>query len=185
MATAERESDYGMERSANLGKLTDSLERVAFTRLERIAGVLAEYNMQGTISNIITIGEKLPAGRFDCFLCNSVQTMMVTSETVMRLPREVESWLGAYAQNFTIAHSQGYKRLLAALRMRYASEHSFGNQQQLEDYKATLENAGPGSRAPAGLGRGMVAAVATAPAPVQLRRTEFDPYKPWIYAPRQ
>lgn len=171
---AQREKDYQTVRALNAGKLTDSEERSAFAKLESVAAFLAERHMNGTLNNIISIGEKLQAGRFNCFLCNNIESFFGHSEDIEALPQEVLSWHGMYKDSFTRILSEPYRRLLSAMKARYAFEiPGIEHPAPLNYLRQTRDNA-HGASDPGFLAPG----THTAP---RLRGGAggFDPYRPW------
>ena len=188
MATTQREAEYQAVRSANFGKLTDGFEKEAIPRLETIACTLEKYNMHATIGNIIAIGERLTASRFDSFMSNNVQPMMESAEDLMKLSGEVASWLGMFSQSFTVMHSSRYKTLLAALKKRYALQVIIPASRPAPAPQPVLmprDGRGEAHAVPHQTHESAAATAAQA-AYVQLRGAPgFNHYKAWMSVPKQ
>ncbi|MCW6159931.1 MAG: hypothetical protein LVQ95_02475 [Candidatus Micrarchaeales archaeon] len=175
MTMAQKESDYVVVRTMNMGKLTDSEEKAAFAKLEKVVEFLAGHNKHGTINNIITIGERIQAGRFNCFLSNNVESFFWHADDLEKLPQEVASWHGMYRDSFTNLLSDPYRKLLAALKARYAFEIP------ATEYPMPVQYLRPTQRETQGASTGAAFYVPGAPQPTKLRRTGgFDPYKTWV-----
>ena len=174
MAMAQKESDYQTVRAMNIGKLTDSEERAAFDRLEKVTSFLARKNKHGTINNIIAIGEKIQAGRFNSFLSNNVESFFWHADDIERLPKEVASWHDMYRDSFTRLLSEPYRRLLAALKVRYAFEIP------ASEYPMPVQYLRQTPKETHGASTGTTFFMPGAPQHARLRGSDgFDPYKAW------
>ncbi len=175
MAMAQKESDYQTVRAMNIGKLTDSEERSAFGKLEKVASFLARNNKHGTISNIIAIGERIQAGRFNCFLSNNVESFFWYADDIERLPQEVASWHEMYRDSFTNLLSEPYRKLLAALKVRYSFEIP------ASEYPTPVQYLRQTQKETHGASTGATFFVPSAPQHARLRGSgSFDPYKAWV-----